>query len=276
MALNVGDRQRAHVKARHPRGVGHVPNQGVGQSVAVDVVEQEGGTRVLEVFAARRRRGHARTRAGVDDQRIPHPGLFDVGPAPVGPCEAESAILLILVPLDARTALVEAEHVDVAVLVYIANVGPVHAEHLEVVGRVARDVHGAQFGLGSERPAEGHFAVDALALPYADSVRNPAKEVGDSVAIVVHQVHPLLVSGKARRPFGAFYPASVDPFERKPAPAVAVKNDQILNAVAVEVGAVGLRIVESARSAELEVLAVGPLDDGLSTRGKGPSHLSLK
>ena len=158
-------------------------------------------------------------------------------------------------PLDFGSALVKTEHVHVAVLIDVANVGPVYAQYLQVVGRTPRGIHRAQFRQWPQGPGERENSVGPLALPNADSVHNPTKNVGYAVAVVVHNMHPLLVGREVVRPGWAFDPLAINPLHCQPAVAVAVKYNHVFHSVSIEVDRIELRIIEASRSSQGEDLA---------------------
>ena len=254
MALNVGLSQGSNVKTDHTGLIGNIANQGVRQSIAVHVVQEQGRTGMLHILGLRHLR-RERANAGINDKSISYPRFFDIAPAAVGANKGQSAVLLVLVPLDFGSALVKTEHVDVTVLIDVANVGTVRTQHLQIVGRTPRGIDRAKFRQGAQGPGERENSVRSLTLPNTDSVHDPSKNVGNAVAVVVHNMDPLLVGREVARPGRAFYPLPINPLQCQPTVAVAVKYNHVFYSVSIEVDRIELRIIEASRSSQGEDLA---------------------
>ena len=176
-------------------------------------------------------------------------------------------------PLDFGSALVKTEHVDVAVLIDVANVRTVHAQHLQVIGRTPRGVDRAQFCQWPQGPGERENSVRSLALPNTDSVHDPSKNVGNAVAVVVDYMDPLLVVREVARPTWALDPLAIDPLQCKPTVAVAVKYNHVFYAISIEVDRVELRIIEPPRSSQGKDLTRGLLHGCCAAWSKPPTYL---
>ena len=151
-------------------------------------------------------------------------------------------------PLNFGSAHIKREHVHVAVLVDVSDERTVYANNLEVVGRITLNVHGFKLRLVAQSPAELYTAPDSGALPDADSVGDPAKNIGHSVAVKVCNMNPLVVFWKASGPFGALCPLSTDAFKREPTSAFSVEDHQVVVPVAVDICVKHLWVIQATRS----------------------------